>query len=132
MIYSEFYDTDKIEKEWQRLKIPPEYHFFNLDEIFTNDISFYLSIRKDAGKTTNAIILGMILHKLYGVTCEYIRNDTEQTVFGVIGKLFDTIKDLNYIQRLFFFLEKMNNVIDIEFKYVFFKIVCFSILYYYQ
>ena len=101
MIYSEFYDTDKIEKEWQRLKIPPEYHFFNLDEIFTNDISFYLSIRKDAGKTTNSIILGMILHKLYGVTCEYIRNDTEQTVFGVIGKLFDTIKDLNYIQRLF-------------------------------
>ena len=101
MIYLDFYNTEEIEKEWKRLKIEDKYHFFDLDDIFTHDISFYLSIRKDAGKTTNTLILACILHKKYGVITEYIRNDNDQTVFGVVGKLFDTIKAHNYIQRIF-------------------------------
>lgn len=101
MKYNEYYDTEKIMKEWDHLKIEPRYKFFNLDDIFLNDISFYLSIRKDAGKTTNAIILSMILHKLYGITTEYVRNDNEQTTYSSISTLFDTIKSFNYILKVF-------------------------------
>lgn len=101
MKYNEYYDPDKIEAEWKRLKIEDRYKFFDLKDIFTNDISFYLSIRKDAGKTTNTIILAMILHKLYGTTSEYVRNDNEQTTYSAISTLFDTIKSFNYILKIF-------------------------------
>lgn len=101
MIYSEYYDTKEIEKVWKSLKIDKAFHFFKLEDIFTNDYSLYMSIRKDAGKTTNALILALILHKIYGITCEYVRNDTAQTTIDSTSKLFETIKYFGYIEKIF-------------------------------
>ena len=100
MIYSEYYDTKEIEKVWKSLKIDKAFHFFKLEDIFTNDYSLYMSIRKDAGKTTNALILCMILHKIYGITGEYVRNDTSQTTIDSTSKLFETIKYFGYIEKI--------------------------------
>ena len=101
MLYCELYDIKEIEKEWERLKIDKKYHFFDLHDILENDISMYLSVRKDSGKTTNMLILALILRKKYGIVTEYLRNDVSQTTFDSCSKLFDTIKAHGYIEKIF-------------------------------
>ena len=101
MIYDNFYNTADIEKDWKKLKVPKEFKHADLDKLFTNDISFYLSVRKDSGKTTNALLLGLILHKRYGLTVEYLRNDITQTTVEISGKLLDVIKRFGYIEKLY-------------------------------
>lgn len=101
MVYADFYDTKEIEKLWKSLNIEKKYHFFKLEDIFENDISMYLSVRKDSGKTTNMLILAMILRKLYGVTTEYLRNDISQTTSDSCTKLLDTVKHYGYIEKIF-------------------------------
>lgn len=105
------YDTKEILKEWNKLKCPPEFDHIDVDQLFTNDYYLEMSTRQD-GKTTDALLKGMILHKLYGVTMIYLRNDTGQITLSNVGSLFDTIKKFNYIEKLYD--GKYNDVIYIN------------------
>lgn len=95
------YDNNKIMKEVKALKMPKRYFQIDLDKLFSNDYYMILSIRKDAGKTTQALLLGLILFKLYGKITEYIRSDTAQITRKNITTLFDVIRKFGYIEKLF-------------------------------
>lgn len=99
MIYG-IYDTKDIRKEYNKLKSPKEYDLIDLDQLFTNDYSLYMSTRQD-GKTTDALLKGIILNKLYGVKMVYLRNDTTQITLSNVSSLFDTVKIYGYIEKLF-------------------------------
>ena len=97
------YDIYKINKELDSLKMPKEFRnrIVKLDKFFNHDITVQLSIRKDAGKTTQALILGLVLYKLYGTTTEYIRNDKIQITKGNIETLYDVVLRFDYVKKLF-------------------------------
>ena len=79
------YNLRNINKELDKLKMPKEYRkrIVNIEKFLTHDITMQLSIREDAGKTTQGLILGIVLYKLYGITTEYMTYKVEQiTVDG--------------------------------------------------
>ena len=94
------YDTKAIEKEYKKLNSPEKYDIIDINEMLTNDYNMYLSTRND-GKTTDALLKGLILFKLYGVLPIYNRNDTQQITLANVSNLFETIKNFNYIDVLF-------------------------------
>lgn len=98
--FSDFYDLKAIQKELNKV-VPSRYAYYDISDIFSEDISFYCSIRKDAGKTMNALLLSMVLYKLYKIRTEYVRNDKEQTTEANVGDLFDKIIDFGYVSVLF-------------------------------
>lgn len=96
-----YYDIHKIKKEIKKLNIPSKYFRINLDQFFSHDFYMMISIRENAGKTTQCAILGLELYKLYGTTTEYIRCDTAQIRQKGIENLYNTVRHLGYIEKIF-------------------------------
>lgn len=94
------YDVKAIKKEWAALHCPEVYDIVDIEQLLLNDYSFYLSTRKD-GKTTHALLLGLILYKLYGILTVYNRNDTQQITLANVSNLYETVKNCGYIEILF-------------------------------
>ena len=96
-------DVTKIKKAIKKLNIPRDYWGIDLDTFFEYQWNLYLSIRETAGKTTQSLIFGMVLNKLYPdkYCIEYLRNDEDQITKKNIETLFDTAKALGYIERIY-------------------------------
>lgn len=102
VIYDKPYvDVDVVKRFIKSLKIPKEYFKIDLDKFFSNDFSIYMSIRENAGKTTQALILGLVLRKLYGTRIEYMRCDESQIAKSSVQELFGTVEGLGYIEKIF-------------------------------
>lgn len=95
------YDINKIKKEIKQLNMPREYFRINLDEWNANDYYMMLSIRQDAGKTTQSLLLGVILNKLYRKTTVYMRSDNAQLTRSNLETLYDVILTYDYIAKIF-------------------------------
>lgn len=96
-----YYNYNEIMKEVKALKMPPEYFLINLQNFFTHDYYMMLSIRKDAGKTTQSLLLGLILNKLYGTVTGYMRSDDGQIRKGQVETMYDVIRSYGYIGKIF-------------------------------
>ena len=96
-----FYDIAKIKKEIKKLHIPGKYFRINIDQFFNHDYYMMISIRENSAKTTQNLIFGAVLWKLYGTTTEYIRCDTAQIRQKGIENLYNTVKSLGYIEQIF-------------------------------
>lgn len=96
-----YYDIQKIKREVKKLNIPSKFFRINIDEFFDNDIYMMISIRENAGKTTQCLIFGMVLKKLYNTTTEYLRCDTAQIRQKGIENLYNTIRSLGYVEKIF-------------------------------
>ena len=96
-------DINKIKKEIKRLKIPRDYWGIDLDTFFEYQWNMYISIRETAGKTTQSLIFGMVLNKLYPdkYCIEYLRNDANQITRKNVEALFDTVRALGYIPKIY-------------------------------
>ena len=102
-------NLNEIKKAIKKLQIPKEYGFkFDIESVLTHDFSLIMSIRQDAGKTTQALLLGLVLNYLYGTTTEYMRSDNEQIRQAKIETMYDVIIQYKYIERLF---DKFNTII---------------------
>lgn len=95
------YEYNKIMEEVKKLKMPKEYFLIDLKAFFEHDYYMMLSIRKDAGKTTQSLLLGLILNKLYGIVTEYMRSDETQIRKGQIETMYDVIRNCGYIGKIF-------------------------------
>lgn len=95
------FDVELVKKEIRKLKIPKEYFNFDVEAINNHDISLYLSIRKDSAKTTQALIISLILKKLYNYECEYLRTDTDQITSSNIDNIYDVILKFDYVPKIF-------------------------------
>ena len=96
-------DLKLIKKKIKSLNIPREYWGIDLDSFFSHQYNIYISIRETAGKTTQSLILGMVLNSLYPdkYQIEYLRNDNTQVVRANIENLFNTVRSLGYIEKIY-------------------------------
>ena len=103
-------DISKVKKEIKKLNIPKDYWGIDLNSFFDYQWNIYISIRETAGKTTQSLLLGLVLNKLYPdrYSIEYLRNDNSQIVRSNVETLFDTILKYDYIKKIYD--GKYNNV----------------------
>lgn len=62
---------------------------------------FFECSERSVGKTTNYLIIGLILWRDYGIKTEYIRLNKDGIMPKNASKLFDTIREYGYIEAIF-------------------------------
>lgn len=93
------YDYPTIRKEFRTLKIPTEY--YNPSKSPFDKCKWFINLSdRSTGKTTNWILFGMIMNKLYGTVIQYIRQTNDMITPRNSKNLFDTILDNNYVSKL--------------------------------
>lgn len=93
------YDWRFIMKEYRKLKCPD--NVYDPTKLPLSKAAYFklLSERK-TGKTTNILLVGMIMNKFYGTTIQYIRQTEDMIMNKVIQDLFKTIREFDYIPKL--------------------------------
>ncbi len=98
---------DGIEVNWQKvfsyykaLKMPKG--IYNpAKELDPNSAEWFILISsRSTGKTTNLLIISIILFLMYGITTPYIRQRPDMTARQNIEKLFEVIRACGYIKDL--------------------------------
>lgn len=96
------YDWKKVLKTYRGLKIPPEYDYSSILPLQNDAIKWHvLMSERSVGKTTNLLLLGMVLNKLYGTVIQLVRNSIDKASY--YRNLFNTINQYNngqYIKAL--------------------------------
>lgn len=96
-------DEKKIRREYKKLLGKYYGQYYNpLDDYF-NDCGWCAILSdRSRGKTTNVLLLGMLLNKEYGILPHYIRRREQDVTNMNLKDLFKTIRecDENYIEKL--------------------------------
>lgn len=92
-------DWKQIRKEYKKLKCPDS--VWNPLTLPLGQCAYYIILSdRSRGKTTNAILLGMVMNMVDGSTIEYIRQRKDQIMPKFILSLFATIIECGYIQKI--------------------------------
>lgn len=92
-------DWQKIRKEYKKLKCPKE--VWNPLTLPLGECGYYIVLSdRSRGKTTNALLLGMIMNKIDGSIIEYVRQRREQIMPKFILSLFSTIIQYKYVEKI--------------------------------
>lgn len=92
-------DWDNVFKEMKKLKIPS--HVWTPSHLPMKECNWHVIFsRRDTGKTTNVLLMGMVLFWLYGVNMEYIRQKKTMIRAGLIAELFATILQYDYVSKI--------------------------------
>lgn len=103
-------NVEKLKKKIKSLNIPKPFNKMvdsYVDHLFTHDYTMILSIRQDAGKTTNCLLIALCCYEQNGTSAMYVRSDNEQIKRKSLEKLYgviNTYKDKtgkNYIEKIF-------------------------------
>lgn len=93
-------DWDAVRKEYKRLKIPKEY-YYPLRPDFSK-VSYVVSMSQRArGKTTQLLILGLVLYAMYGIIPHYIRQSSKQCEPMNIRNLYEVVLANGYVSKIF-------------------------------
>lgn len=96
------YNYKKISKLYRSLGIPKEYDFTEIIPIENENLKWYnLNSERSVGKTTNILLYGMCMNKLYGTQIQLIRHHVVKASY--YNDLFNTIVAYNggsYIDKL--------------------------------
>lgn len=107
------YGLKDFEKALDKMKMPKVYRnrILDLERLMSNDITIWVSIRKDSGKTTSSLLIGLVWFFLSGerITTEYMRCDKTQITRSNIETLYDVILKNHYVEKLF--SNKYNTII---------------------
>lgn len=93
------YDYDLIRKEYRKLNCPKSVYNPCKIPIENNTYHFLLSERS-TGKTTNLILFGMIMNRIYRTEIQYIRQSEEMIMNKQISSLMNTIQEYGYISKI--------------------------------
>lgn len=96
------YDWQKILKEYNKLHIPKE--FYQPVNVPFNNAKWIVELsERRSGKSTNWLLLGMVMNKMYGTIIQYVRQ-TENMIMPVYSEeLFAVIKSYDngkYIRQI--------------------------------
>ena len=92
-------DWQKIRKEYKKLKCPKE--VWNPLTLPLGECGYYIVLSdRSRGKTTNALLLGMVMNKIDGSKIEYVRQRREQIMPKFILSLFSTIIQYGYVEKI--------------------------------
>lgn len=93
------YDWKFIRKEYRKLNIPKEY--YNPLKVQWENAGYCAALSdRSRGKTTEVLLLGMIMHKHYETIIHYIRQDEKTITPYSLRDLFATITDCGYIEKI--------------------------------
>lgn len=92
-------DWKKIQKQLIALGIPEDVYIPSL-QIESANYFIELSMRS-VGKTTQYLLIGLLLYKEYGIRTEYIRTRSEMTEKKNIDNLFNVIIQYGYLEKIF-------------------------------
>lgn len=73
---------------------------FNISKVPLNYIYYNFFSKRNTGKTTTLVLYAIILHLMYGVTSEYIRQYKDDITRTKYSKLFDGIIETGLIEKL--------------------------------
>lgn len=94
------YDWKLIKKEFNKLGIPEGvFNPYNYHQIVGGKYIIDLSER-NIGKTTNWLLIAMIMHELYGTEAVYMREIVDMIMPKNDGELFKTILQFGYIEKI--------------------------------
>lgn len=93
------YNWEKIKKEYRKLKCPK--NVYNPCKADFETFGYVISMSdRSQGKTTNPLLLGMIMHEMYGTIIHYIRCTPDMVTPKTMKDLFATIEDFDYIPKI--------------------------------
>lgn len=96
------YDWELIAKTYKSLGVPPEYDITEILPLGNDAIKWYIAnSERSVGKTTNVLLVGMVMYALYGTVSQLIRHTIDKASY--YETLFDTIVAYNqgqYIKKL--------------------------------
>lgn len=93
------YNWVEIWKEYRKLGFPPD--LWLPTHIDMNATAHKIVISKrSTGKTTQFLILGCLLHKMYNVECHYIRAKVDTIAKKNASNLFKNLVEFGYIEKL--------------------------------
>jgi hypothetical protein len=96
------YDWDLIAREYKKLGVPPEYDITTIIPLGNDALKWYiLTSERSVGKTTNVLLIGMVMNALYGTIIQLIRHQIDKASY--YETLFDRVvsyKQGQYIRRL--------------------------------
>lgn len=94
------YDWKKIKKEYKKLKCPKDVYDPLKCDWSLSKYNVALSDRS-RGKTTNPLLVAMIMYRDYMTTPHYLRNTKDQCRPMMMQDLFETIREYQYVSRIF-------------------------------
>lgn len=93
------YDYNLIRKEFKKLKCPKT--VYNPCKIPFHQSAYQILLsERSTGKTTNILLFGMCMNKLYGTILQYIRVKEDMISNKTINELFKTIRQYDYVSKL--------------------------------
>ena len=93
------YDFDKINKLYKSLSCPK--NVYNPCHIPFDKTKWNIIMSdRSRGKTTNILLWGMCLYWLYDIGMCYIRSSSGMITVGNVGRLFNTIKEWKYVEKI--------------------------------
>lgn len=88
------YNWKKILKVYKALGIPPEYDYTEIVPFDNDNLKWYnLNSERSVGKTTNILLIGMVMYKLYGTQIQLVRHHIAKASY--YRELFNTIVNYN-------------------------------------
>lgn len=92
-------DWDAIRKAFKKLHIPDRYYKPRMDGI--EHLGYIIDMSdRSRGKTTNKLLLGLILYQAYGIQLHYLRQNSDQVQPKSIRNLYETVLGNGYISRI--------------------------------
>ena len=93
------YDWKKIMATYRKLGIPPEYDYSEIVPFENDKLKWYnLNSERSVGKTTNLLLVGMVMNRLYGTQIQLVRNHITKASY--YNELFNTIVNYKYGQYI--------------------------------
>lgn len=93
------YDWKLLRKDFKTLKIPRDVYDTSKNPFETSNIFVDVSERS-VGKTTNWLLLGMLMYVRYGTIIQYIRQNELMITPKNMKDLMETVKKFNYIEKI--------------------------------
>lgn len=92
------YDWKTILKEYKKI-VPSEYHF--ITKIPFGKVGTVIELsERSIGKTTNFLILGMIMNQKYNTIIQYVRSKDDSIRPMALQDLFSTILKYHYVEKI--------------------------------
>ena len=84
------FDWEQVKREWDKLKVP--YGYYNPLNAIAHGARWNIAAStRSVGKTTQVLLLGMILNKLYGTQICYVRSHAKEANQLKLETLFNVI-----------------------------------------
>lgn len=93
------YDYKLIQKVFKKLKCPKD--LFDPFPALFSDCRWIMDLsERSVGKTTQWILVGMVMYMLYGCITQYVRDTLEMIMPKAISDLFSVILKYDYVTKL--------------------------------